>query len=210
MRKVRFLVAGTLVGLVAFVCGACGSSTSNNPAGGGSDAGPGGSGNDGASSTLGDSGDAGSVTSEDAAVACVPDDADIETLNPADAALDDAGASVGTCIACAKSKCASDVTSCNGDCSCNTALVCIFDCIGGVGNSLLTCAEQCGGTSNLDSTEEALLLCAASNCKTQCATASLTGGGGGGGGGNKDASVADASDLDASDDAGTVDASDAN
>jgi hypothetical protein len=122
-------------------------------------------------------------------------DADIATLSPPDASLNDAGGSVGACLGCAKASCAADVTACNTDCACNTALVCIFECIGGVGNTLLTCAEQCGSLASLDGAEETLLGCADKQCKVECGqggAAKPTDGG-------EDANGEDASDVDAAD-----------
>jgi hypothetical protein len=190
MRKVQLLVGSVFVaGLIA----ACGSTSSNNPPGsqdgGGTDSGgptPGVDASDGASTA-----DAG----QDSAPSCVIGDADISTLSPPDASLNDAGGSVGACIACAKTSCTADVLACNTDCECNTALVCIFECIGGVGNTILTCAEQCGGIANVDGAEESLLGCAEQKCKAEC----------GQGGGTKptdaggDANGEDASDVDAAD-----------
>jgi hypothetical protein len=195
MRKAQLIVGSVFVaGLVA----ACGSTSSNNPPGsqdgGGADSG-------GATPGVDSGGDSASTVDagQDSAPSCVIGDADISTLSPPDASLNDAGASVGACIACAKTSCSADVTACNGDCPCNTALVCIFECIGGVGNTILTCAEQCGGLATVDSTEEALLGCADSKCKAEC---------GQGGGGMK---PTDAGGLDASgEDASDVDAADAN
>jgi hypothetical protein len=183
---------------VGAVVVACGSTTSNNPPGSGAD---GGGSDSGGANNGGDASDASSTadSGQDSAPSCVIGDADISTLSPPDASLNDAGASVGACIGCAKTNCSTDVAACNTDCECNTALVCIFECIGGVGNTLLTCAEQCGGLANVDGAEETLLGCAEKSCKAEC---------GQGGGGTKptDAGGQDGSDLDGSD----VDAADAN
>lgn len=193
MRKVQLLFASVFVGAVVV---ACGSTSSNNPPGGGVDGGGDtGGGSNGTDASDGSSpGDSG----QDSAPACVIGDADISTLSPPDASLNDAGASVGACLGCAKASCATDVSACNTDCQCNTALVCIFQCISGVGNTLLTCAEQCGGIANVNAAEEALLGCAEKSCKAEC----------GQGGGTKpnDAGGVDASGEDASD----VNAADAN
>jgi hypothetical protein len=192
MRKVHFLVGSVFVaGLVA----ACGSTSSNNPPGnqdgGGADSG-------GTTPGMDSGGDSTSPVDagQDTAVACVIGDADITTLSPPDASLSDAGGSVGACIGCAKTSCTADVAACNTDCECNTALVCIFECIGGVGNTILTCAEGCGGSlSSLSGPEGALLECADSKCKVECGQGSAAKPDDGG----FDASGEDASDVDAAD-----------
>jgi hypothetical protein len=102
-------------------------------------------------------------------------DADLETKAPPDAALDEAGASVGTCIGCARAHCASEITTCNGDCTCNNTFNCLFDCLGGIGGTLLLCYTQCGGSLSLNSggPESGLVLCAARSCAAECAACSL-------------------------------------
>jgi hypothetical protein len=197
MRKAGFIGAIVLVGTVVL---ACGSTTSNNAPG--ADAG----GNDATTPNEDSGGNVGVDGGEDGATLddggqCVPGDADISTLNPVDASLNDAGASVGTCVGCAKTKCATGVSACNADCTCNNSLSCTFNCIGGVGNSLLSCAGQCGISSlaALDPAEKALLLCAFQQCKAECGqggTTTTTDGG------------ADSGDLDADIDAADLDAAD--
>jgi hypothetical protein len=199
MRKVHTLGVTLFCGLVAIACG--GTATSDNPPGGGNDAGPDATNNN--NPPIGsDGGDASMPSGDDDSGACVID-ADILTLAPPDAAIDDAGASVGECLACAQTTCSSQLSACNADCSCNSGFTCFANCIGGIGNTLLTCVGSCfpGGISALESnpTELGVISCAGQSCTAQCGTASILGGGGGGkkdggGGGNKDAGDDDGGD----------------
>jgi len=51
----------------------------------------------------------------------------LETIVLPDAALPD-DASVGTCLPCARTNCAAEVTACDDDCACKTTLVSFFTC----------------------------------------------------------------------------------
>jgi hypothetical protein len=108
--------------------------------------------------------------------ACVFSDADLNTATPTDAALNDSGASVGTCLACAQTNCQSDVTACNADACCESAFSCVFNCLSGVGSSLIYCyIDVCGGslsTSSADAVETKLGECAFKSCATECAVCS--------------------------------------
>ena len=194
MRRARALGVLFFGAAVAIACG--GTSTSDNPPGG--DAGVDSStGNenttDASDSSSSSPDDAGSDTgSEDA---CVPVDADLLTLAPADAAINDAGATVGTCLACAQTKCESQLTTCNGDCSCTVGFVCFSNCIGGVGNSLLDCAGQCFGSLAAvegNTAELGVVSCAAKSCASECGTSGL--------GGGKDSGATDSGETDGSSD----------
>jgi hypothetical protein len=186
MRVVHGLVAGSIA-LVAVAAGACGSTTSETT--GTSDAGPDVAAPGLDSSTLADTGD-------DGGLACVID-ADLTTAAPPDAALNDSGASVGTCISCARTTCSSGVVACNTDCACNVAFDCLFNCLSGVGGALTFCAASCFGSAtsggdagggggvagilnSLDPDERNLLLCAATQCGDPCGVGGLLGGNGGG------------------------------
>jgi len=194
MRTAKMFVTGSMAAVIVAIV-ACGGSSSHAP-GGASDAG----------------GDAlASDAALDASAACVID-ADLTTAAPPDAALNDAGASVGACFGCAKTTCGMDIASCNTDCACNQVFGCLFNCLGSVGGTLLVCLSECspeGGLSitNLSPSESGLLVCAAKSCSAECAATGLFGGGGGGGkdsggGGTMDANGAtDSSGDDAQTDA---------
>jgi hypothetical protein len=182
MRKVHTLGVTLFGAVVAIACG--GTATSDNPPGSGADAGYDATGGNNNNNPVTDGGDASSPPASDAgddAAVCIID-ADILTLAPVDAALNDAGASVGSCLACAQTTCNSGLSECNADCTCNQGFTCFAQCIGGVGNSLLTCAGQCFGSIaavEANPAEEAVVLCAAEQCTNECAAAGLLGGGGG-------------------------------
>ncbi len=203
MRKMHTLGVSLFGAVIAIACG--GTATSENPPGSGVDAG-----NDATSNNnVVDSGDDSAVSSEagDDAAACVID-ADILKLAPPDAAIDDAGASVGACLACAQTTCTSQLDTCNADCTCNQGFTCFANCIGGIGNSLLSCAGSCFGSLaalEANPTELGVVTCAGQSCGTQCGASGLLGGGGkkdGGGGGNKDGGGTDGGN-DAGDDGGS-------
>lgn len=170
MRAVKMLVTGSIA-VTAVAILACGGSSQVTlaPTDGGADG----------TAPVSDSAvdapiDLDAADAADAAVACTID-ADLETAAPPDAALDEAGASVGTCIGCARAHCGSQISTCNKDCTCNNTFDCLFNCLGGVGGTLLLCYTQCGGSLSLGSggPESGLVLCAARSCAAQCAACSL-------------------------------------
>lgn len=117
---------------------------------------------------------AGDPDADDAAV-CRPD-ASLVTVAPVDAALDDAGASVGTCLGCLKTSCGSQVSACNEDCACNGIFDCVFECLASVGASFEVCYLECGGspTGGGNTLETALGTCTLGSCATECAQCSVS------------------------------------
>ncbi len=176
MRAARMFFTGS-VSAVAVAILACGGSSQNAPApgsdSGASDVSSPPSGGD-ASST--DATVAPDDAGEDSAVMCTPD-ADLRVAAPPDAALDDAGASVGTCIGCARAHCAPQIATCNSDCTCNNTFNCLFDCLGQIGGTLTGCYVECGGSltgGGASSNEIALAECAFKSCAPACAACSLS------------------------------------
>ena len=170
MRAVKMLLTGS-VATAAVLILACGGS-SQVPPGSTADSGADSTTPTGDSSTSDSSLDDGGA--EDAMCTF---DADLNTADPADAALNDAGASVGACLGCAKTNCEAQVNACNKDCSCNGVFACLFGCLGSVGGSLLVCYETCGGSlslSNANTAEIGLVECAAKSCATECAACSIS------------------------------------
>jgi hypothetical protein len=134
--------------------------------------------NDGSLPSSDAAGDTGVPSGDAGDAGCTFGDADLFASSPADAALNDAGASVGTCLACAQTKCKSQVTGCDDDACCESTFDCVFNCMSGVGESLLNCyTVGCGGslsTSNIDVSEGLLAECAIKQCPTECAVCSLS------------------------------------
>jgi len=159
MRRMQWLLGASLgTAAVALVVVACGGSTNDNP-GGPQDSGTPDTAKPDTSPPV-DAADA--APPEDAA--CVPDSS-IGAVNLPDAAIDDAGASIGRCVACGEAKCSDGVAACNKDCQCVKDLTGFLSCMGG-GGSLL----QCGGplVSGADDTEKAATQCFALTCGDEC------------------------------------------
>ena len=168
MRAVKMLVTGS-VAAAAIAILACGGSSQVTPGQGDSGAPDGTAPED--SSVAADA--PADLDAGDAGVCTI--DADLATAAPPDAALDEAGASVGTCIGCARAHCASQITTCNKDCTCNNIFNCTFECLGGIGGNLLGCYTSCNGPLSLSGggPESGLVLCAARSCAAECAACSL-------------------------------------
>jgi hypothetical protein len=103
-------------------------------------------------------------------------DADFTTLPIPDASLGDGGANSGTCVACVRNNCQSQANACAADCECNNAVLGFFDCIG-QGRPL----TQCGAVlltlpSGSQALGQALGLCVAGNCTSECGIPNLDGG----------------------------------
>lgn len=103
----------------------------------------------------------------DAAPGCI--DADLATLSPADAALNETGASIGTCVACSRANCNNFLTQCNADCDCKTAVVDFYACVA-KGGALTQCGIQNLGSlgGNAAQIGQSLGRCVISSCRTQC------------------------------------------
>jgi hypothetical protein len=160
MRRLHWLVAisfGTGTAIVA----ACGGSSSNNNDNGNNDSGTADVVVSADTSPASDAADAADTN----VPACVPD-ASLNDLNPADAALGDAGGSVGLCLSCTKQNCASQVTECNADCSCVSDLSDLYSCIAS-GKSILTCGQSLVG-GGADQAETDIGTCVFQSCAKEC------------------------------------------
>ncbi len=116
-------------------------------------------------------------------------DADLNTITPADAALNETGASVGTCVSCSRTNCGTYLTQCNADCDCKEAVIAFYDCVS-KGGGLQVCGiknlANLGG--NAATIGQNLGFCVIGACRDQCGVpeggipgvdASLDGAGGG-------------------------------
>jgi hypothetical protein len=109
-------------------------------------------------------------TISDAAVACAVD-ADLTTYAPPDAALGDSGKSVGTCIACIRSACPTQLSDCNNDCDCKGAVIDFIACVQAGDKTLIQCGYQVFGPlgfSNLPAVHLGYCL-QSSACPGECA-----------------------------------------
>jgi hypothetical protein len=125
---------------------------------------------------------------EDAASEACAVDADLTTLQPPDAAIGDSGATASGCFSCIKSTCTTQLSACNADCTCKTAVEQFLACVAG-GGQVTTCGAglaQGGGTAGLP-----LGLCVAGSafpggsgpgCLHECGVSIPEGGAGEGGG----------------------------
>jgi hypothetical protein len=173
MQKARVILAS--LGAVAIAIVACGGSSSDNPPAN-TDA--------GTTHNNPDTGVVADTSVADTNVAdtnvadtsvCVPD-ADLFTINPADAAIGDSGASIGTCSACLKSKCKTQLTTCEKDCTCASTVACTLDkCLGSANDTqaFITCGVQKGcislsGGAGGIAAGGAILTCIQGSCATEC------------------------------------------
>jgi len=103
------------------------------------------------------------VVSEPAPATCP--DADLLTYSPPDAAINDAGVTVGECIACIRgpSGCQALAQACNNDCDCKTGVIEFGDCVG-QGKPLFSCAAPL----LKNSAGQALGACVFQKCAEQC------------------------------------------
>lgn len=151
--RVRHLLAGFAVTASTFglVAAGCGGTTDSGPTDAGSDV---------VSDKAVTVQDTGLDAIEDTAIACV--DADLNTINPGDAAIGDGGASVGTCLQCARSSCPSQISACNADCACKDAVVGFAGCVQTM--PVTTCGAALTGTS----LGQDLALCLIGSCRPAC------------------------------------------
>jgi hypothetical protein len=107
-------------------------------------------------------------TSSDAKAEAAPvecSDADITQLTVNDASLGDGGSSVGTCSACIKTNCLSELQACQEDCDCRDSVVGFFQCVS-TGKAITACG---GGLLTAGAMAQALGLCAVnSGCTAAC------------------------------------------
>jgi hypothetical protein len=131
-----FLGGATAVTIASAIAAGCGGSTNSNPPQ-----------DSGVADATGDvaheaaPAEAAAETGPDAPpeAACVPD-ADITKLNPPDAALNDSGATDLGCYTCIKTNCGTQLSACNADCACNTAVEGFLACVG-AGGSPISCGS---------------------------------------------------------------------
>jgi hypothetical protein len=103
----------------------------------------------------------------DSGASCI--DADLTTLNPDDAALNDAGASIGTCVSCSRASCGSLLAQCNADCDCKEAVIAFYDCVA-KGGGLQVCGIKNLGNlgGNAAAIGQNLGFCVLGACREQC------------------------------------------
>jgi hypothetical protein len=102
----------------------------------------------------------------DTAKPCVSD-ADLNTLNPPDAALADGATSVGICIGCAKAACGPQFRDCNNDCECKNAIASVFQCVA-AGGTLAACAAPLISGGTVPQVAQNLGLCVYTGCAKEC------------------------------------------
>jgi hypothetical protein len=113
--------------------------------------------------------DAGADAIEDSAPPPCVNDADLSTITVPDAALGDAGASVGTCLACTKSSCGPEVQDCQDECECRAAISDFYGCLAADGGSLFGCASGlAGGGGTPSGATAALGQCVLLGCSDEC------------------------------------------
>jgi hypothetical protein len=164
MRNWHWLVGASVVTAAAGFA-ACGGSTDDNS--GGSDAGKDVAAID--SSPGADTGPADAGPGPvDSSIPCVFPDADLTTISPPDAALNDAGASLGTCLACTQTKCGTQLKACNGDCTCASTIAGFYECLGKPGGSLFGCAGSLGSGGLSNPATSGLVTCVGQGCTAAC------------------------------------------
>jgi hypothetical protein len=93
-------------------------------------------------------------------------DADVTHLNVPDASIGDSGLSLAACYSCIQTSCGTEVTACQGDCTCKVSVQNFVTCLAG-GKAITACALQVIGSS--DPTTTGLFTClATSTCTTIC------------------------------------------
>jgi hypothetical protein len=169
MRARQLLLGiGAFAALAIAGFGGCGGSSTDTPADAGSDTtvdAPA----DRAADVTPDIQDSGPVCAEDA---------DISKYDPADAALNDAGANTQGCAKCIKSDCKTEVTACNDNCECRTAVVAFYTCLA-KGGSLQACGIQAFGGLSGEAQQlgQDLGFCVYGFCKDECGVPDLPDGG---------------------------------
>ena len=102
--------------------------------------------------------------------ACVPDDADLLSIQVPDAAIGDSGATAAECYQCTKDTCSSSLSACNADCSCKDTIVGLFTCLQMPNASPLTCA---GGLLGAGTLGQNLGICVEIGCAAKCGLPSI-------------------------------------
>jgi hypothetical protein len=98
----------------------------------------------------------------DAAMACTTD-ADLTMLqNVPDAEIGDSSATDLSCYTCMQTNCATQLATCNADCTCKTDVLGFLQCIN-AGTSIL----MCGGSLITDTTALPLIACLAGSAAAQ-------------------------------------------
>jgi hypothetical protein len=186
MRFSQWLLGGaTAAAIAGAIASGCGGSTNNNtPVDSGTDVNAADSPSEAAKEAAAETGPA------DAGPDACTVDADLSTLQVPDASIGDSGATTAECYSCIETTCSTQLTACNGDCTCKTDIVQFIACVGG-GGQILTCgAPLVGG----DPAALALLVCTGGSaaaqlggsgpgCLKQCGVSLPEGGAGEGGAG---------------------------
>jgi len=157
MRFSQWLLGGaTTAAIACAIASGCGGSTNNNTpveAGTVVDATP-----EAAKEAAAETGP------QDAAPEACAVDADLSSLQVPDASIGDSGATTAECYSCIETTCSSQLTTCNGDCTCKTDIITFITCVGG-GGQILTCGGPLltGG----DPAALALLVCTGGSAAAQ-------------------------------------------
>jgi hypothetical protein len=146
MRASQWLLGGaTAAAIVAAIASGCGGSTNSSS--------PQDSGTDVTNDVVAEAAPkeaAAETSTQDSPAACVPD-ADITHLTIPDASIGDSGASTDGCYACIQTTCSTQLSACNADCTCNTAVRGFLTCVA-AGGSTLSCGTSLatgGGSAGL-------------------------------------------------------------
>jgi hypothetical protein len=172
MRNWHWLVGVSVVTAAAGFAACGGSSDDGN---GGTDAGTDVGTKDSGPADTGPA-DTGPAPPGDASVPCVFPDAALGTLDIPDAAIDDAGASIGKCIACSRAKCGTETTTCETDCVCTNAITGLYECLGS-GSGFTSCVPPLIPVFQSSASTQALGTCVLGGCQKECGIPNFGGGG---------------------------------
>ena len=109
-----------------------------------------------------------SATAKDSAPPCDPT-ADFTSKIP-DASIADGASTTGVCVACAKSKCATEVSNCNKECGCQTIASTALECYAKNPSNPLSCAAGfLSASSTTQAVGLAMFQCLREECADDCA-----------------------------------------
>jgi hypothetical protein len=101
-------------------------------------------------------------------------DVSVSSLIPDGGVDADTGAvPLAACLGCFETNCSSQISACNKDCSCENGVISTVQCVIMTGD-YQTCFSN--AILGADSTEQALFLCALSDCKNVCLPSGSDGG----------------------------------
>jgi hypothetical protein len=107
----------------------------------------------------------------DAGVGSCPAGKDISKIAPLSAALGNAGATVGGCVACAETSCRSQLGACTADCPCATSAPAFVACLATESASPQDCKSLIENWLDMPSVQ--LVDCLGQSCRSQCCTQCL-------------------------------------